>query len=170
MASWNGDRRTWVIRKGSLMKIPRRLLNVIRRPVLDHIVNYPPTRIIENLAGAPYLKRWELRRNHPSFDIYLHQFLRSDDNRALHDHTAASIGIIVCGRYTEWLQGNRRETRTEGDVIVRRAMTAHRIEINEAEPAPITIFLRGRKTRDWGFYCPSGWRHHRDFHLRGCEP
>jgi hypothetical protein len=151
------------------MKIPRALLVSLRLRVLDHMAKHPPTRIIKNLAGAPYLNRWELRGNHPAFDIYLHQFLRSDDNRALHDHTAASIAIVLRGKYMEWLQASTYKIRTEGDIVLRRATTAHRIEIDEAKPGPITVFLRGPKSREWGFYCMSGWRHHRDFRERGCE-
>jgi hypothetical protein len=152
------------------VKIPRALLAPLRRRVLDHMANCPPTRIIENLTGAPYLYRWELRGNHPTFDIYLHQFLASDDNRALHDHPAASIAIVLCGEYTEWFQANKYKIRREGEIMVRRATTAHRIEIDEGEPRPVTVFLRGPKLREWGFHCASGWRHHSDFRVRGCEP
>jgi hypothetical protein len=138
--------------------------------VLRYISAHPPTRIIENLAGAPYLNRWELRGNHPIFDIYLHQFLKSDDNRALHDHPAASLAIVLSGKYTEWFKENKIRLRTEGDIIMRRASTAHRIEIDEGAAGPVTIFIRGPKLREWGFHCATGWRHHRDFNIRGCEP
>jgi hypothetical protein len=48
------------------------------------------------------------------FDIYLHQFLKSDDNQALHDHPAASVAIVLRGKYTEWLQTNKYKIRMEG--------------------------------------------------------
>jgi hypothetical protein len=151
------------------MKIPRALLVLIRRRVLNHMSKYPPTRVITNLAGAPYLNRWELRGNHPTFDVYLHQFLKSDDNQALHDHTASSIAIVVRGRYTEWLRANRPRIRNEGDIVARRATMAHRIEIDEARPGPITVFIRGPKSREWGFYCARGWRHHHNFSVSDSE-
>jgi hypothetical protein len=152
------------------VKMPRALLERLKRRVLDYIGKYPPTRIIENLSGAPYLNRWELYGNHPIFDIYLHQFLKSDDNRALHDHPGASAAIVLEGSYLEWFNADEQKRRTAGDIIFRRSTTAHRIEIDESGLPPITIFFRGPKVRDWGFHCANGWRHHRDFQIRGCEP
>jgi hypothetical protein len=151
------------------VKIPQVLLKPIRGRVLDHMRHYPPTRVIENLAGVPYLNRWELRGNHPTFDIYLHEFLRSDDSRALHDHPGVSMAIVLSGTYIEWFRSNKYTIRSEGDFILRRATTPHRIEIDQSAPGPITVFLRGPKLRDWGFHCADGWRHHRDFRTRGCE-
>jgi hypothetical protein len=152
------------------MKVPKALLAPLRLHVFSYMATHPPTRIINNLAGGPYLNRWELLGNCPAFDIYLHQFLTSDDSRALHDHTAASIAIVLSGNYTEWFKENKQSIRTEGDIILRRATTAHRIEINEGRPGPITVFLRGPKLREWGFYCITGWRHHTEFGERGCDP
>ena len=43
------------------------------------------------------------------------------------------------------------------------------IEIDESASAPVTLFIRGPKLREWGFHCASGWRHHSDFHTRGCD-
>jgi hypothetical protein len=152
------------------VKIPHVLLAPLSRRVLDYMSRYPPTRTVEDLAGMPYLNRWELRGNHPIFDIYLHQFLKSDDNRALHDHPSMSIAIILSGQYTERFPENRHKIRRRGDIILRRATTAHRIEIDEGQPGPITVFVRGPKFREWRFHCTNGWRHHHDFRVRGCDP
>ena len=152
------------------MKLPIAIVIPLRRRVLNHMGNQPPTRIIEGAAGEPYLHRWELRGNNPNFDVYLHRFLKSDDSRALHDHPAASLAILLSGTYKEWFRASHYKTRTEGDAILRVATTAHRIEIDESRPGPITIFIRGPKLREWGFYCASGWRHHKDFHAYGCDP
>jgi hypothetical protein len=131
--------------------------------------NHPPTRIIEGAWGDPYLNRWELRGNNPNFDIYLHRFLKSDDARALHDHPAASLSILLSGTYKEWFKGNCHKIRAEGDAVLRVAATAHRIEIDESRPGPITIFIRGLKLREWGFHCATGWLHHKEFQARGCD-
>ncbi len=150
------------------VKIPRVMLASIRRRVLDHMSKHPATRVIRNLSGDPYLNRWELLGNHRMFDIYLHEFLRSDDNRALHDHPGVSIAIVLQGKYVEWFRAEKYKLRTEGEVVLRRAATPHRIQIIESAPRAITVFLRGPKLRDWGFHCADGWRHHSDFHIRGC--
>jgi hypothetical protein len=152
------------------VKLPKRMLAFLRLRVLNYIENHPPTRIIEGAEGEAYLERWELRGNNSKFDIYLHRFLKSDDARALHDHPAVSLSIILSGSYVEWFEGGQSATRAEGEAIVRKATTSHRIEIDESGSAPITIFIRGPKLRDWGFYCVSGWMHHKDFHTNGCDP
>jgi len=152
------------------VKIPPILLARIRKSVVEYIGQHPPTRTIENPDGGAYLDRWELRGNHPVFDIYLHRFMSSDDSRALHDHPGASVAIILRGRYTEWFKGGQAKVRSEGDVVVRRAAMPHRIEINPEAPPVLTLFLRGPKLREWGFYCSDGWRHNREFRSRGCEP
>jgi hypothetical protein len=144
------------------VKLPQALLAPLRRRVLDHMREFPPTRVIRTTAGAPYLNRWELRGNRRSFDVYLHQFINSDD-QPLHDHPAPSIAIVLSGRYTERFQANRHATRTEGDIILRRSTTVHRIEIDKHSAPVITLFLRGPKLREWGFYSGRGWQHHRDF-------
>src|SRR5262249_6479452 len=102
---------------------------------------FPPTRIIRTAAAAAYLHRWELRGNRPGFDVYLHQFINSDD-QPLHDHPAPSIAIVLSGQYTEWFRANQHKTRTERDIILRRATTAHRIEIDKSGAPVITLFFR----------------------------
>jgi len=54
--------------------------------------------------GLPYLKRWYIIPRNKYFNIYLHQFLRSDDDRALHDHPWFSLSHIIEGSYNEVLK------------------------------------------------------------------
>ena len=50
-----------------------------------------------------------------------------------------------------------------GDVVMRyNAARPHRIELIDHRPTT-TLFLTGRKRREWGFYCRQGWRHWRNF-------
>lgn len=94
--------------------------------------------------------------------VYLHWFLRSDDDRALHDHPWASCSVILRGRYVEHtiaaggIEG--REVLEEGAVRVRwSGAFAHRVELLEGESA-WTLFLTGPQYRAWGFHCPKvGW-------------
>jgi hypothetical protein len=51
--------------------------------------------------------------------------------------------------------------RRQGDLILRRASAAHRIELHAG---PVwTLFIVGPHIREWGFLCPHGWRHWREF-------
>jgi hypothetical protein len=112
-------------------------------------------------ADRPYLKRWWIVPFNRLFKVYLHQFLRSDDDRALHDHPWFNISILLRGSYIEHTP-NGAHRRRAGDIVVRPARAAHRIEL--IEDAPVwTLFITGPNVRQWGFYCPNGWRHWRDF-------
>lgn len=130
---------------------------------------------------APYLLRWWLLPRNPVFNIYVHQFLRSDEDRALHDHPWANCSILLEGQYTE------HEIRAGGVHVatVRKAgdwrfrwtgRMAHRIELTH--DICWTLFITGPRYRSWGFHCPTaGWVHWKLFTAsddkgavgRGCD-
>jgi hypothetical protein len=123
----------------------------------------------------PYLRRWWLIPRNSRFNVYLHEFRHSDDDRAMHDHPWWNISILLKGRYLERMPG-RNLIRRRGSVIFRRAEQLHRIEIRPDETC-WTLFITGPRVREWGFACPSGWRHWKEFTSpknkgevgRGCE-
>jgi hypothetical protein len=130
----------------------------------------------------PYLRRWHLtpRGNGPA--VYLHHFLRSDDDRALHDHPWSSVSIILEGRYIEHLPDQIRALRSPGDVVIREPLAPHRVELLPdveagGEQPCWSLFLVGNRVRDWGFHCPQGWVRWQDFTAgangdlvgRGCD-
>lgn len=108
----------------------------------------------------PYMQRWHWRPRNRWFNIYLHKFCKSDDDRALHDHPWPSCSIIIYGRYVEHTIAaggiHHRRTFRRGDVIFRRAKSAHRIELPGDTPCE-TVFITGPRVREWGFHCPGGW-------------
>jgi hypothetical protein len=53
-----------------------------------------------------------------------------------------------------------------GDCVYRGPEFAHRLELIDGEPAE-TLFITGPKIRSWGFHCPKGWVHWRDFVAQG---
>lgn len=126
--------------------------------------------------SAPYLKRWWVIPRNRWLNIYLHRILRSDDDRALHDHPWWSISIILRGQYVEVMPADvpyvddpftgereflhRRAVRRSGAVVFRRAEQAHRLEVMQ----PVwTLFITGPRVRDWGFHCQKGWVLWRDY-------
>lgn len=117
----------------------------------------------------PYLRRWYVIPHNKGLNIYLHNFCRSDDPRANHDHPWANCSIILRGMYFEHLQNGhvvlRRPWRPWAPwrVVVRRATSAHRVELIQGIRPVWTLFLTGPKIREWGFHCPRGWMHWRDF-------
>ena len=99
--------------------------------------------------------------------VYLHWILRSDDDRALHDHPWPNASLVLAGSYIEHTIAaggiHRRTLRSGGDLVFRRARAAHRLEITPGE-ACWSLFLTGPKLRTWGFHCPErGWVPWREF-------
>lgn len=116
--------------------------------------------IVIGEPSAPYLVRWYLRRERPEGSIYLHCIHRSDDDRALHDHPWPSTSIVLQGTLREILPDGSR-LLTPGSIASRNATDAHRLEVVEG---PVwTLFITGAVEREWGFHCPNGWIHWRDF-------
>jgi len=156
--------------------------------------------------GNPYLKRWYITPwsgwfrfdkdgnpiPHDSLplwkrivrclpNIYLHQMLRDDDDRALHDHPWANISIILKGSYIEHIPsekfgyaGGTWRFRTRFRPVFRKATALHRIELVKncwrwqgigknrrhvlIQIVPVwSLFITGFKVREWGFACPKGW-------------
>ena len=93
--------------------------------------------------------------------VYLHQFLRSDDDRALHDHPwLFNCSVLLAGNYIEHTisQGgiHHRNHLEAGDIVLRLGRAPHRIEL--ASEHCWTLFIAGPVVRDWGFHCPKeGW-------------
>lgn len=140
----------------------------------------PPDFIIGGEAD-PYLRRWWVIPRNPVFNIYLHHFLRSDDDRALHDHPFAfNASMLLDGNYVEHTISaggiHHRAYRLEGDFKFRWGAAPHRIEL--VDGPCWTLFITGPRVREWGFYCvEKGWINWREFTSpknsgeigRGCE-
>lgn len=108
----------------------------------------------------PYMRRWWLIPRNRWFNIYLHCFKRSDDDRAFHDHPWWNISFLIHGSYIEHTPAGS-SVRVSGDVVFRRATASHRIELHNGDCW--SIFITGRRIREWGFYCPKGWVHWKIF-------
>ena len=59
-----------------------------------------------NRSDGPYLQRWCLIPHNRFLNVYLHRFLGSDEDAALHNHPWWSIGMILKGKYLEYFQAN----------------------------------------------------------------
>ena len=116
--------------------------------------------------GSPAMLRWELIRLNKWFNIYIHKFLASDRDRALHDHPWWGFSLILRGQYVDVSRKGRRLLQA-GDWMLRPASRPHRIELVNGEPC-WTLFIVGPRVREWGFYCPGGWVGWREFNKTGC--
>lgn len=113
------------------------------------------TREPDFIVGENYLRRWFIVPRNAQMNVYLHEFRRSDDDRAMHDHPWNNRSFIIAGQYIEHTpQG--RILRQPGDCAVRLATDRHRVELINGAPC-VTLFTTGPKIRDWGFHCPQGF-------------
>lgn len=117
------------------------------------------------IIGLRYLLRWYVIPRNPWLNVYLHQFLHDDEDRALHDHPWWFVSIMVWGRYSEVVADKVIERRAPS-IAFRKPTHAHRVMLwrEFSEPVPCwTIVITGKVVRDWGFLCPQGWRHWKEF-------
>ncbi len=114
----------------------------------------------DEVIGESYMSRWHLRRKQGHHNLYLHRYQGSDDDRALHDHPWRSVGVVLWGRLYEVTdQGEQRLWPLIPKY--RSAKYAHRLKLKSK--TAFTLFFTFPKEREWGFLCPSGWVHWKDF-------
>lgn len=151
---------------------------MIKKAILRWAQARKPDFIIGGTDYPYLLRHWLLPRNR-FFNAYVHQFLRSDDDRAHHDHPwLFNASWLIEGSYVEHsiVAGGalvKTERRT-GDWKFRWGKAPHRVELyyagfaignGRAKPigAPLscwTVFITGPRVREWGFYCMErGWIH-----------
>jgi hypothetical protein len=134
-----------------------------------------PRRAPDFIIGGderPYMRRWWLIPRNRLFNIYLHEILRDDDDRALHDHPWVNASLVLEGGYVEVCLAADgylvRRWRSPGAIALRLPTTAHRLELpraehtGEARPS-WSLFVTGPNVRTWGFRCPKGWVDWRSF-------
>lgn len=115
--------------------------------------------------GPGYLLRWHVIPENRWFNIYLHQFRRSDDDRALHDHPWWNIGLLLIGVYIEHTPKGRFMRRA-GNIVCRKGTSKHRIElpiINGGLTYAWSLFITGPHYREWGFWCNKRFVHNEEF-------
>lgn len=167
-----------------------RLVNFARRKMQRN-----PDFLIGPRGELPYMKRWWILFTPPSApegqgswlgrkcaricNVYIHEFMHDDEDRALHDHPAASVSISlgeISKEYYRWstmdeiyLDRNlveQRRTVKFGSIVFRGGKFAHRMIV--PYPGYVTIFIFGPRFREWGFLCENvGWRHWKEFTAPG---
>lgn len=108
----------------------------------------------------PYMLRWYLLPRNEWLNLYLHKFMRDDEDRALHDHPWWFLSWMLKGKYIEHTP-NGIFRRSWLSIAFRRATHTHRVELLKdiaGKPVPCwTLVLTGSKSREWGFWCPKGF-------------
>lgn len=116
----------------------------------------------------PYMRRWWVIPRNRWFNIYLHEVLRDDDDRALHDHPWVNCSIVLRGGYVEVTRKHPAGiARAPGTMVFRLARELHRLKVHREIDGTVipcwSLFITGPVVRSWGFQCPQGWVHWRKF-------
>ncbi len=145
--------------------------------LLNYLEKHDRKRVIKDRQSKePYLNRYYLflkdRKTFP-FNVFLHQFLRSDPDD-LHDHPWPYATLILKGGYWEWIPifethgddpgpspvrkivGEMKVWRGPGHFRICKAKSYHRIEVEPGVDC-WTLFMPGPQTRDWGFLTHMNW-------------
>lgn len=183
-----------------VVRILRRRLDSLRLTVPDEIIGHNArTRKRDGHAGVidrPFLLRWYVVPKNKWCNIYLHHFVRDDEDRALHDHPWWNVSLLLAGQYIEHTIRaggiHMRQLFQEGDLKFRSPRMAHRVELtyglvrDALDPLRIdpwlmigasgkigswSLFITGPVVHVWGFHCPkAGWRSSAEFHeQKGCN-
>lgn len=107
----------------------------------------------------PYLIRWIIIQT-PWFSLYIHKLVRSDYERALHDHPWHFVSLVLrpyseeiaTPRTTSLLLDWHKEKHHIGSLLFRRADHRHRVIIENLDKPGWTIVLTGPRVRKWGFW------------------
>jgi hypothetical protein len=123
--------------------------------------------ILDRESAEPYLVRYYLflkgRETFP-FNVFLHQFLKSDPDD-LHDHPWPYATLILKGGYWEWVPqfdtnkniiGEKKFWRGAGHFRISKAESLHRIEVQPGVDC-WTLFMPGLRKREWGFVTHKNW-------------
>lgn len=160
------------------------MLNTLLQNVCNRVMRSRPPDVVIGDPDHPYLLRWWVWKRNKWLNLYLHRILRSDDDRALHDHPWVNMSYIVEGEYNEvtffagqaWSAHLERTRRRQGSFKFRLPTSLHRLELidkikvlegsdkltSESKPCT-TLFLTGPRVRIWGFSCLRGWVKWTDF-------
>jgi hypothetical protein len=128
---------------------------------------------------GPLMIRWYLIKTR-WFGLFVHRFLRSDNDRHFHDHPWAFLTWLVGGGYWEHVPVDPQEPcrfpgirkwRPRWSLLYRPALWLHWVEVpqvarepgtgfyRDGVPIPVTtlVLVMHRQKRMWGFETERGW-------------
>ncbi len=108
-----------------------------------------------------YMHRWCFKT--PLGQIRLHRILRSDEDRALHDHPFGFYTLLLTGSYIEVLPALKKtdplyEHSTETVEVKRKMLSFRWVDAEQPHrlilQKPVWTLVFAKNTyRGWGFYC-----------------
>jgi hypothetical protein len=133
---------------------------------------------IVSKEGVVHFRRYRLLST-PWFNLYVHNILRSDEDKDPHDHPFGFIALMFWGSYLEewrcakedyryWAPPKgfdnplEKSVRSIGSLYYHAAKDFHRITL--CSPSVWTLVLAsGRKRPGWGYQTKNGWVHFKEY-------
>ena len=101
--------------------------------------------------------------NNSPFNIFIHKFLKSDPDD-LHDHPWGFTTFILGGGYWEYTSSNVKTWYGPFSYrSVKNPEFLHRIQLDKNIPYCWTLFIPGKRVKDWGFDTEKGWVQHEQY-------
>ncbi len=164
-------------------------MNIVEA-ILDRLL---PKKVIVNCEKQPYLHRWYVVRTE-RVSLFVHKFVRSDEDRALHDHPWSFIVLPIWRGYIEHnerlpnIPFDSEHIKELADYVengpdfvphqsrvwpilgtrFRSSLYRHRVELIDGKPS-WSLFIRFKKVREWGFWLPQGFMLWNKFWQDKCE-
>ncbi len=144
--------------------------------LINLLIKFNRRRIIMDRSGdQPYLERYYLlfkERNKFPFNIFLHKFIKGDDELDLHNHPWGYMTIILSGGYWEYQFADKlklintncdnklysyqkiiKKWRKPGTILFYNHNNTHRVELAENTETCWTLFIPFKtSTKGWGFF------------------
>ncbi len=150
------------------MRLPKALVRAIARVAKRRCNILIPWVIRDAYDGHRLVNRFNIFSSR-WLNIRIHEFVGSDD-RELHDHPWWNISVVLEGEYWEvvpdgwdmrWdVAKTKVMLRAPGGIVWRRATAQHRLilkqDIHWRPRTCWTLFIHGRRTRNWGFWSSAG--------------
>lgn len=112
-------------------------------------------KVIVNCDRDEYLHRWYLIRT-KKFGLFIHKFIRSDEDRATHSHPWNFIVIPLWQGYLEHNDTGITRVFPLLGTRFRKAEYRHRVELIEDKPS-WSLFVRFEERIEWGFWPKEGF-------------
>jgi hypothetical protein len=133
-------------------------MNTLLQRIIERVAARLPLKIIEGVNGDVFLERYVVADLGPSRGrLYLHRFVRGDEDRELHNHPWHGLSLILVGGYREerkvWTPEGERVAvfaRRPGTLNPIAPHTFHRVELFDGPCW--TLFATGPVVQSWGFW------------------
>ena len=118
-------------------------------------------REIKSKDGVLHFRRWRIF-SIGNFSANIHAIYKADSDKHLHSHPWSFLNIVLKGRYTERLPGDKLNKRRPLNIALRKAEAYHKIESVQT-PVVYTLNFMWGKRKEWGYDVDGKFVQHEEY-------